>query len=110
MRIRDLTFLRSTKKRYIPASFILLVVSDELDPSVFNDDGYALLRFAKDQITYVWTTCFRRYDVLTKSRSKMATAISFSRQNKTGSLARALYLLRKLVVELVLALGYCKEK
>ena len=62
----------------------------------------------KDQITDVWSTCFRRYDVLTKCRSEMATAISFSRQNGTGSLALALCLLRKLVVVLVLALEFLK--
>ena len=45
---------------------------------------------------------YRHYDVLTKTRSKMTTAISFSRQNDTGSRARALCLLEKLVVVLVL--------
>ena len=58
----------------------------------------------KIDITYVSRTCFRHYAVLTKTRSKMTTAISFSRQNDTGSLARALCLLEKLVVELVLVL------
>ena len=58
----------------------------------------------KDEITYVSRTRFRHYEILTKTRSKMTTAISFSRQNDTGSRARALCLLEKLVVVLVLVL------
>ena len=45
------------------------------------------------------------YDVLTKTRSKLTAAISFSRQNDTDSLARALSLLEKRLVLPVLAQG-----
>ena len=30
-------------------------------------------------------TCFRHYDTLAKTRGRMATAITFSRQNDAGS-------------------------
>ena len=42
----------------------------------------------KDEITFVSRTCFRHYLVFAQTRSKLTTAISFSRQNDTGSLAR----------------------
>ena len=46
--------------------------------------------------------CFRNYAVLTKTRSKETTAISFSRQNDNGSRVRTLCLLENLEVVLVL--------
>ena len=58
----------------------------------------------KDEITYISRTCVRHYAVLRKTRGKMTTAISFSRQNDTVSRVRALCLLEKLVVVLVLVL------
>ena len=33
-------------------------------------------------------TCFRHYDILAKTRTRMTTAIAFSRQNNTGSRGR----------------------
>ena len=59
----------------------------------------------KNEITFVSRTCFRHYDILTRTRSKM-TAISFSRQNDTGSRARTLCLLEKLVAVLIVILSY----
>ena len=75
-------------------------MNDELDAVGLNDDSEVLSCFQKDEITYVSRTRFRHYDVLTKTRSKMTTAITFPRQNDTGSRARALCLLEKLVLVL----------
>ena len=36
--------------------------------------------------------CSRHYDILAKTRSRMTTATTFSRQNDVGSRARAHYL------------------
>ena len=37
------------------------------------------------------TTCFRHYDILAKTRSRMTTAIAFSRQNNTGLRGRTTF-------------------
>ena len=49
-------------------------------------------------------TCFRHYAVLTKTRSKMAMAISFFPQNDTGSFTSALCLMKNLLVVVVFVL------
>ena len=40
-------------------------------------------------------TCFRHYDILAKTRSRMTTAVAFSRQNDTGSRVSNYSVLRK---------------
>ena len=44
-------------------------------------------------------TCFRHHDILTTTRSRMTTAIRFSRQNDTGSCAHTTRLVIVLVLE-----------
>ena len=44
-------------------------------------------------------TCFRHHDILTTTRSRMTTAIRFSRQNDTGSCAHITRLVIVLVLE-----------
>ena len=49
-------------------------------------------------------TCFRHYDILPKPRSRMTTAITFSRQDDAGSRASTTKYWENLVLEVVLAL------
>ena len=49
-------------------------------------------------------TCSRHYDILAKTRSKMTTAITFSRQNDAGSRASNTYYWENLVLVVVIVL------
>ena len=47
-------------------------------------------------------TCFRHYDIRAKTRSRMTTAIGFSRQNDASWPARTTLVLKNLVLVVVL--------
>ena len=55
-----------------------------------NCPSPASTRSQNDKTSNIWdhlTTCFRHYDILAKSRSRMTMAITFTRQNDAGSRA-----------------------
>ena len=47
-------------------------------------------------------TCFRHFNILAKTRSRVTTATSFSRQNDAGSRASTIYDGENLVLTVVL--------
>ena len=47
-------------------------------------------------------TCFRHYDILGQARSRMTTAITFSRQNDSGSRARTTSYWKNLILVVIL--------
>ena len=49
-------------------------------------------------------SCFRHYDVFAKTLSKMATAITFSRQNDAGSSARSAQYWESVILMVILIL------
>ena len=70
-------------------------MSDELDAVVLNDDRLCPFVIAKRRYHLRFKDLFPSLCPSKKSRSKMTTAISFSRQNDTGSRVRILSLLKK---------------
>ena len=79
IRLRDLTkrFSRILKKD-APESFV---------STFLNQKGWHgfLLKKVKPSLLI---TCFRHYDILTKTRNRQTTVIAFSRQNDAGSPVR----------------------
>ena len=58
-------------------------------------------------------TCFRYYDILSKTRGRMTKAITFSRQNDVGSRARNTQYWENQVLVVVLVLKFkalCKPQ
>ena len=47
-------------------------------------------------------TFFRHYDILGQARSRMTTAITFSRQNDAGSRARTIRIKKNLILVVIL--------
>ena len=47
-------------------------------------------------------TCLRHYDILGQTRSRMTTAITFSRQNDAGSRGRTISYWKNLVIVVIL--------
>ena len=66
--------------KYMYLAALLLFMSNKFDALALNNDSYTLSWFQKDEIPYISRTCFHHYGILTKTRCKMMTAISFSCQ------------------------------
>ena len=63
-----------------PESFILPFFTRKFSIVILSEEGYALSRSQNDK-----TSDIRHQDIRAKTRSKMTTATTFSRQNDAGS-------------------------
>ena len=77
-------------------SFIVLFFTWKASAIIFMGDSLALSRSQND-----WT-CSYHYDILAKTRSRMTTATTFSRQNDAGSRASTTQYWENLVLVVVL--------
>ena len=77
-------------------SFIVLFFTWKVSAIIFTGGNLALSRSQND-----WT-CSCHYDILAKTRSRMTTATTFSRQNDVGSRASTTQYWENLVVVVVL--------
>ena len=53
-----------------------------------SEGGYTLSQSQNDKTTNILVTCFCHFDILAKTRSRVTTPTTFSRQNDTGLRAR----------------------
>ena len=106
LRVRDLilSFFAYSQKIDTPESFIaLFFLSKKLAQSTFLKK-ISVLPVAKRLNRLTVDKSVRHYDILAKTRSKMTTTITFSRQNDAGSRAITTYYGENLVLLVLLVL------
>ena len=68
-----------------PESFILPFFFRKVSIVIFSEGGYALSRSQNDKTSNIWYLVFVATTFAPKTRSRMTTATTFSRQNNAGS-------------------------
>ena len=101
----DLKFFRVLSKIDTLKLFIVLFFTRNVSTVIFFEGGQDLSRLQNTKTSHILViTCSRHCDTLTKTRSRMTTAITFSRQNDAGSRASTTYYSENLVLVVVLVL------
>ena len=101
----DLKFFRVLSKIDTLKLFIVLFFTRNVSSVIFFEGGQDLSRLQNTKTSHISViTCSRHYDTLTKTRSRMTTAITFSRQNDAGSRASTTYYSENLVLFVVFVL------
>ena len=76
LRVRDLTESFFAYSQYIdsPESFILSIFTRKVSTVTFSEGGYTLSRSQNDKTSNLLITCFRYFDIIAETRSRMTTA------------------------------------
>ena len=106
IRVRDLTWSFSAYSQNIGSqeSFILPFFTGKVSTVTFSEGGYTLSPLQNDKTTNILVTCFCHFDILAKTRSRVTTATTFSRQNDARSRACTSWYWENLEVVVVLVL------
>ena len=101
----DLKFFRVLSKNKHPGILHCTFFTRKVSTVIFFEGGQDLSRLQNTKTSHISViTCSRRYDTRAKTRSRMTTATTFSRQNDAGSRASTTYYCENLVLFVVLVL------